>query len=386
MTIFGVPWLDLRLDDIREFLEDSGPEPLLWEAKGLKADKREIRRQVCAFANSHDGGYLIIGADDSGEVWTLDGVEFPDEPPLWIASIIGDGGVTPYPDGLDARAFPVTEGRQVAVVWTPPTPTPPCNTHGTVYERVSGRTISVREPLRLAALFERGDGARRLAYERAVAEARGAMVRGAGHPNHVDTAVQFGFGATAAGYEPDISSRLFGRSFDEGMQSIIDTMRQSDMLQPTSPPPWPETLQDARVFQVLSNHRLGNNWWIRIGWDGAIGIWWSMAIEQTIPESLVTGPVRVAWIAADEMLGLLEARGPRYVALTFAGGRFPPNSKDLPQRATDRPKLPLASRGPLPPGVSEEMLGSLEREFRRALGEMVYEPDPPDLSDDRGAG
>jgi hypothetical protein len=31
------------------------------------------------------------------------------------------------------------------------------------------------------------------------------------------------------------------------------------------------------------------------------------------------------------------------------------------------------------PGVSDEILGSLEREFRRALGEMVYEPDPPGM-------
>src|SRR5262249_6263689 len=152
---------------------------------------------------------------------------------------IGDGGVTPYPDGLDVKTLEVTGARKVAVVWVPPTPTPPCNTHGTVYKRVSGRSISVRDRLRLATLFERGDGARRLAYGQAVAEARAAMARGAAHPNHVDTDVQFGFGAAAAGYEPDISSRLFGRAFDDGMHSIIDAMRQSDTLQPTPRPPWP---------------------------------------------------------------------------------------------------------------------------------------------------
>jgi hypothetical protein len=47
MTIFGVPWLQLRLEDVRDLLEDAGPEPLLWEAKGVKPDKGEIRRQVC---------------------------------------------------------------------------------------------------------------------------------------------------------------------------------------------------------------------------------------------------------------------------------------------------------------------------------------------------
>jgi hypothetical protein len=205
---------------------------------------------------------------------------------------------------------------------------------------------------------------------------------GVGHPKHMATDVQFGLGAAAAGYEPDISSRLFGRAFDERMRSIIETMRKSDRLQPTPLPPRPETVQDARLFQVLAGHRLGDNWWIRAGWDGAVGIWWSMAIEQTMPESLVAGPVRVAWTAADEILRSLEARGPRYIAVTFAGGRFPPNPMELPQFGADRPKVPLAARGPLPAGISDEILGSLEREFRRALGEVVYEPDPPGASDD----
>jgi hypothetical protein len=105
MTIFGVSWNELTLQDVAQFLTEAGPEPLLWEAKGIRADRGEVRRQVCGFANSHDGGYLIVGADESGGAWSLDGVEFPDEPPLWISSVVGDGGVTPYPDGLDTRSF-----------------------------------------------------------------------------------------------------------------------------------------------------------------------------------------------------------------------------------------------------------------------------------------
>src|SRR5207302_9396566 len=104
VTIFGTRWNELELEHVRHFLAEAGAEALLWEAKGIApADEHAIRKQVCGFANSHDGGYLIIGADESGGAWSLEGVEFPDEPPLWISSIIGDGGVIPYPDGLDTR-------------------------------------------------------------------------------------------------------------------------------------------------------------------------------------------------------------------------------------------------------------------------------------------
>ena len=88
---------------------------------------------------------------------------FRDEPPLWISNVVGDRarGVRPYPEDLDTRAWPTEDGRQVAIVRIPPIASPPCITRGTVYERVSGRTITVTEPLRLAELFARGDQARR---------------------------------------------------------------------------------------------------------------------------------------------------------------------------------------------------------------------------------
>src|SRR5579862_7950671 len=145
MTIFGPTWDDLDLAALERFLSDAEPEPLLWEAKGVQASAGQVRRQVYGFANSHDGGYLIIGASQGDDrTWTLDGVEFPNEPPTWVANVVGNGGVNPYPDGLDTRSFPTVDGGYVAVVRIPPSPTPPCNAHGAVYERVSGRTISVR--------------------------------------------------------------------------------------------------------------------------------------------------------------------------------------------------------------------------------------------------
>ena len=110
----------------------------------------------------------------------------------------------------------------VAVVWVPPTPTPPCNAHGTVYERVSGKTESVREPLRLAQLFDRGDGARKRAEALASQIAQDA-ISAFGSRNHSEWAdrVLFGVGVAAAGYEPDIGSRLFTQRFWHDVEKLV---------------------------------------------------------------------------------------------------------------------------------------------------------------------
>ena len=56
LTIFGAPWAELSLEDVKGFLDQADDEPLLWEAKGTKLEKNEF-----------------------------DGVHFPDEPRTWIA-------------------------------------------------------------------------------------------------------------------------------------------------------------------------------------------------------------------------------------------------------------------------------------------------------------
>ena len=54
MTIFGKPWAELTVDDIRRYLDQDDDEPVIWEAKGTKLDKHEVRREVCAFANGRE--------------------------------------------------------------------------------------------------------------------------------------------------------------------------------------------------------------------------------------------------------------------------------------------------------------------------------------------
>ncbi|MGH2885863.1 MAG: hypothetical protein ACRDPA_24745, partial [Solirubrobacteraceae bacterium] len=187
-----MPWTELRLDDVRDFLDAAGPEPLLWEAKGGEPSKGEVRLQVCGFANNHEGGFLILGAPQAGNGWELDGMEFPTDPTTWVTDVVGNGAVRPYPDGLDTKAFVVADRRHLAVVRILPIATPPCNTGGRVYERVSGQTIPVREPLRLAALFARGDEARQAADTRSQLAAIDAMHGGPVWPNFDGTHIQFG--------------------------------------------------------------------------------------------------------------------------------------------------------------------------------------------------
>jgi predicted HTH transcriptional regulator len=172
VTIFGVSWQDLRLEEVERFLNGGEPEGLLREAKGSEIRKDEVRRQVCAFANSHDGGFLILGASRDAEGWRLDGARFEDEPPTWITNVVGNGGVSPYPDGLDTRAWPIEDGKHVAVVWIPSIPTPPCrHTWCGIRARLRA-AIPVRESLRLAQVFARGDQALKAGEETAHAGAR----------------------------------------------------------------------------------------------------------------------------------------------------------------------------------------------------------------------
>ena len=133
MTIFGPEWDELTLQDVQAYLDQAEDEPLLWEAKGTRIDKNEVRTQVCGFANSHEGGYLILGADKTDDGWKANGVAFDGEPTTWLSDVIGDPerGVRPRPD-FDIRAWPADNGH-VAVIRIRSTSTPPCIANGTVY-------------------------------------------------------------------------------------------------------------------------------------------------------------------------------------------------------------------------------------------------------------
>jgi hypothetical protein len=368
MTIFGAAWEELMLQDLTDFLHDGASEPLLWEAK-RDLNKSEVRAQVCGFANGHDTGYLIIGADQAKNgTWTFEGLEPPAAGlPSQITDYLHNGGVEPFPEGLDVRTLDIDNGRQIAVVRIPPIATPPCNTRGTVYERVSGKTIPVKDPVRLNALFEQGARARERAREAAARAAELALDRGSrsfdsGH-------IQFGFGLAATGYTRDVRTRPFTPTFESVARSSLLTVLAHDPLQP--PIAKREVNQETLILETNpEDKRLGYNWMVRASTDGAIGVFWLQGITQTNIESLTGEPLRRVWECANEIIGMHNPRGARYMHVLFAGGEFPRNKVLSNARV-----FPAVARGPLGKGIDHDVLGSIGRELRRYQGEMAWEPD-----------
>jgi Putative DNA-binding domain len=391
-TIFGAPWSELRFEHVEAYLEQADDEPLLWEAKGTKLDPKEVRRQVCAFANGHEVGYLILGADrDSAEPdapkWRVDGVEFPDEPRTWIAEVIGhpEGGVRPRPD-FDVAAWPAANGH-VAVVRVTPTSTPPCIANGTVYERLPGKTQTVRDPLILAGLFSRGDEARKRAQALADRAARTVMDALAGEagsfrrpwtpietedqPADDDTTddetthVRFAVGVAATGIPPNIAGRLFR---DEFAEKIWTQLRDRPTGLPPGfgrPPDSVDVSQEALTWRHELLGHVDSITVVRAAWDGSAGAGQKLATEDVYPDSLAQQQIAPQWRLADQLVQRLGGFGDVYIAALVEGGRFP-RRKD--------PVTIVMRRGPVLPGVDDEHVASLGRELMRALGNLAQEP------------
>ncbi|MHB1834693.1 MAG: AlbA family DNA-binding domain-containing protein [Solirubrobacteraceae bacterium] len=159
--LFDSPWDALDGGSVERFLSTARDEGLTWEAKGGTAPHPDsVRKAVCGFANAL-GGYLILGAERSGEGWALPGLEFPSpEPGTWTSSVISSGGVSPLPI-FEAKPFPREDDRQAVVVRVEPIANPPCITaSGAVFVRVSGQTVPVTDQRVLADLIQRGAAAR----------------------------------------------------------------------------------------------------------------------------------------------------------------------------------------------------------------------------------
>lgn len=385
MTIFGKPWAELEPRDVEEYLAQADTEPLVWEAKGTDlVEKSELRRQVCGFANSHDGGYLILGAAKASDgKWQLRGVGFPDEARTWITDLIvdPDKGVRPRPD-FDINSWSAPNG-ELVVVRVRPIATPPCMANGTVYERLPGKTQVVRDPLRLSDLFARGDAARKQAQahaDRAAGAVLGDWLEGEhgrferpgvllGPPEDIDPEqderdyIRFTVGVAATGYPPNISSRLFRNSL---AVEIWERLRDRPLGLPpgfgTSPDPvyWS---QEALTWRHQSIGNLNAITVVRAAWDGSVAAGQKLATEDVYPDRFAEGRVGPHWVWANELVDRLGGYGDVYVTVLVAG-RFPRVGK---QRVVMR-------RGPLSPGVEPGHIASFGRELMRALGHPGEEP------------
>ncbi len=363
MTVFGPAWDQLTLHDLEALLKDAPSEPLEWEGKA-DFNAGSVRKQVCGFANSHGGGYLVLGVgrepDDS---WALNGATFPNgDPPSDVTDVIVNGGVVPYPDGLRVREFKTTSGKPVVVVHIRPTATPPCMTGGSVFERVSGKTIPVTDPTRLASLFDRGDTARQAGVSSAERISRRVLL----DARTDATNVQFALGLAVPGGPLDLTPRLFTSDFHAtALTRLSEVLIDEPMNHPREPRIIPSMTQFECVYRVeASDRRLGYDWLAYVSREGAVGVHWTMATQQITVTSLVGGgsPLDRAWQFAHQILYDLGLHAPRYLHL-IVGAPFPPS--ELPR---------VARGGVLEP--TEYALASVERELRRAGGEMIFEAEP----------
>lgn len=250
-------------------------EPLEWECKA-DFNAGSIRKQVCGFANSHDGGYILVGVErQPDDSWMLDGAIFPNrDPPSDVTDLIVNGGVVPYPDGLQVRELTTTDEKHVGVIHIPPTATPPCITGGSVFERVSGKTVPVTDPARLAALFHQGDTARQAGVTNAERISRQVLL--AAKSDAANT--QFALGLAVPGGPLDLTPRLFTPGFHgDALTRISDVLVDEPINHPLAPQIIPSITQFELVYRVeASDRRLGYDWLVHVSREGAwasIGRW-----------------------------------------------------------------------------------------------------------------
>jgi hypothetical protein len=86
-----------------------------------------------------------------------------DEPGTWVDDVVET--IRPRPK-TDSRVWELDDDCAVAVVQVEPVAVPPCMTAGgQIYERTSGKTVRVTDPLVLARLNERGTAATQTARD-----------------------------------------------------------------------------------------------------------------------------------------------------------------------------------------------------------------------------
>jgi hypothetical protein len=351
-VVFDVQWADLTLADVERFLRAAEEEGLLWEAKGGDAPRSTaITKAVCGFANS-EGGYLILGADQEAGGWSVTGLAFPGgEAASWVSSVVTTT-LRPIPR-VDVKAWRLENDRTLAVVEVNPVAAKPCITNrGAVYERTSGQTLPVSDPVSLARLFDHGAGAQARAEETA-RRASGITPEPTREPYEPGNCLAR-VALAPVGLPSELGSHLFNRRFaTETFRQCLAPHLHVGHWGPTRP--WYTTVtQDALLGHLVGHDAI---WKARAAWDGSV----SFAYTSTSAEVTTDDLVRIlqgAWNAGVALLDALNATGPVY--LCFVGTPRPATSY-MVYRWAD-----LAE-------PTEEGLASVRRELQRAQGRQEWE-------------
>jgi hypothetical protein len=353
----------LTLLGLQNFLADAEPEPLLWEAKGTELSPHEVRRQCGGFANSEQGGFLFLGVSWTGSTWRCDGLRFPDgEPHRYVTTCLTEG-VRPVPS-YDVWSCAVSEDRHVAVVEVQPLQAGPAIVRGTVYERVPGATIAVKDPSRLASLFARGQRARsgaRASVDRMLSVALEPLdhIEAEQDDDDADDAPLFAVVAISAVTPgPDFADRLFTKAT---RQLLFDTARALTSTALPSPAHVEQMVaQDRRIALAVTSRPLEPDWSVTALSDGAIGV--SVRLDGAGDVDRAGEVLERAWSGVARLADGLGLRGDVYLGALVSHARWWPDGARL-----DRGPF-LLTEGPDWPAV--------RREVMRAAGIDVPEPEP----------
>lgn len=381
MTVFGVPWSELEVEDVERFLADAGDEPLLWEAKGggERPHPGSVRKAACGFANSR-GGFLIVGADREADAWTLAGVDFRgQEPQLWLGQQVRDG-LRPTPR-FDVRSWERVGGREVAVVQIEPVAVPPCMTaDGTVYERVSGATVPVTDPAVLARLYERGRAAELHAENAAIRRAKELVVdTDPGNPPFL----HIGIVVAPTGRPEDLGATLFTESFERrGREIVLGLPPEPLLLGGAARGVQSYVRQDLVGIETPALIDVRHRWTARASWDGAVGVMLAVVPDRDeegfTEDALFNDALRPAVAAVVELVAATGGFGRAHVVFaTLSRGCsfWPADGSGKRQLSSGNGLGPIRDWTEQDGRLSEEAFGRIQRQFLRGLGIKAWEPD-----------
>jgi hypothetical protein len=394
--LFGVAWDRLERSHVEQFLDEGGEEGVNWEAKGAgKAGEGprpdSLRKAACGLANQI-GGYLIVGAQRVDGVWQLDGISKPaDEPALWLGQILRR--LQPVPRFEIAGPLYLGEDRIALVARIEPVAISPCMTpQGRIYERVSGETLPVEDPVLLERLFRRGEQAR----DRSEQFARRAAERAIEIPSWGgERSISVSLGLASIGREDDdIAARLFTASMHDLLVERIWELNGEVRAIAIDVAP----TQDSYVATIETEpgHRLGPDQgtvtriirashFIQANWDGSVaaGVWSAddFSPGSADPEVLISK----FWKQAAHVGAELGGYGPAHLTVAVMVAESGPVKLGVLDRVVGRPPPPGTIYARLPPRIridrfldtatpDDRVIESIGRELRRAGGERADEP------------
>ena len=394
--LFDVAWDRLERSHVELFLDDAGEEGVNWEAKGAGKTGEgprpdSLRKAACGLANQV-GGYLIVGAQRADGVWRLDGIPKPaDEPALWLGQILRR--LQPVPRFEVAGPFDVREGRVALVARIEPVSISPCMTpQGRIYERVSGETLPVEDPVLLERLFRRGEQAR----DRSEQFARRAADRAIEIPNWGgERSISICLGLASVGREDDdIASRLFTASMHDLLVKGIWELNGE--VRPIAVDVAPTQDSYVATIETEPGRRLGPDQgtvtriirashFIQANWDGSVaaGVWSAddFSASSADPEVLVSK----FWKQAARVGAELGGYGPAHLTVVVMVAEDGPVQLGVLDRVVGRPPPRGTIYASLPPRLridrypdtatpDDRVIESIARELKRASGERADEP------------